>query len=83
MNWQHMLPTQLGSMGHCVVPGNVSPLVVTRGKAPKTPTILRYFKLEIANSWLLYTQNKQIATSKENIKDFKRHFVVLKIDLHI
>ena len=46
MNWQHMLPTQLGSMGHCVAPGNVGPLVVTRGKAPKTPTILRYFKLK-------------------------------------
>ena len=25
---------------------NVRPLVITRGKAPKAPTILRYFKLE-------------------------------------
>ena len=41
MKWQQVLPTQLGSMGHCVVPGNVSPLVVTRGKAPKAPTILK------------------------------------------
>ena len=46
MNWQHMLPTQLGSMGHCVAPDNVNSLVVTRGKAPKALTILRYFKLE-------------------------------------
>ena len=42
MKWQHMLPTQLGSMRHCVAPGNVSPLVVTRGKAPKAPTILKF-----------------------------------------
>ena len=41
MKWQHMLPTQLGSMGHCVAPGNVSTLVVTRGKAPKAPTTLK------------------------------------------
>ena len=41
MKWQQMLPTQLGSMGHCVVPGNVGALVVTRGKAPKAPTILK------------------------------------------
>ena len=46
MSWQHILPTQLGSMGQCVGPGNVSPLVGTRSKAPKVPTILRYFKLE-------------------------------------
>ena len=83
MNWQRMLPTQLGSMGDCVASGNVSPLAVTRSKAPKAPTILKYFKLKIANSWLLYTQSKQITTSEENIKDFKRHLVVLKIDLHI
>ena len=51
MNWQHMLQTQLGSMGHCVEPDNVSPLVDTRGKAPKAPTILRYFlSLKIANT---------------------------------
>ena len=41
MKWQHTLPTQLGSTGHCVTPGNVSLLVVTRGKAPKAPTILK------------------------------------------
>ena len=46
MNWQYMLPTQLGSLGHCVAPGDVSTLVVTRGNAPKAQTILRYFKLE-------------------------------------
>ena len=46
MKWQDMLPTQLGSMGHCVVSDNVSSLVVTRGKASKAPTILSYFKLE-------------------------------------
>ena len=32
---------------------------------------------------LVVTQSKQITTSEENIKDFKRHFVVLKTDLHI
>ena len=41
MRWQPMLPTKLGSMGHCVAPGNVSPLVVTRGKPSKAPTILK------------------------------------------
>ena len=46
MNWPYMLPTQLGPIGHCVAPANVSPLVVTSGNAPKTATILRYFKLE-------------------------------------
>ena len=46
MNWQHILPTQLGSMGHYVVPGNGSPLVVIRCKAPQAPTTLRYFELE-------------------------------------
>ena len=48
MNW--MLPTQLASMGHCVEPGNVSPVDGTRSKAPKVHTIFRYFKLKIANS---------------------------------
>ena len=48
MNWT--LPTQLGSMGHCVGPGNVSPVDGTRDNAPKVSTILRYFKLKIANS---------------------------------
>ena len=35
MNKQHILPTQLVSKGHCVGPGDVSPLVGTRGKALK------------------------------------------------
>ena len=50
MNWKHMLPTQLGSMGHCVGPGNVSLLVCTRDKAPNTPNILGILSLKIANS---------------------------------
>ena len=51
MNWQHMLQKQLGSMGHRVGPDNLSPLVDTRGKSPKAPTILRYFlNLKIANT---------------------------------
>ena len=61
----------------------MSPLVGTRGKAPKALTILRYFKLEKANSWLIYTENKEITTSKDNIRSCKINFIVLKIDLHI
>ena len=44
MNWT--LPTQSGSMGHCVRPGNMSPVDGTRDKASKVPTIFRCFKLE-------------------------------------
>ena len=45
------------------------------GNTPKAPTILRVFKgLEyIGNSGLIYTrrvtQNKQITTTKDNMKD--------------
>ena len=41
----------------------------------KSPTILRYLKLKIANSEPLYarrvTQNKQIATSKDAMKYYQ------------
>ena len=42
-------PNTAGANGHCAAPGNVSPLVVTRGNAPKAATVLRYF-LKIGNS---------------------------------
>ena len=82
MNWKHMLPTQLGSMGHCVVPNNVGPLVVTRGKALRTPTILRYFKLE--NSYFLTALYSKYANChfKRKHKTSQGHFVVLKIGLN-
>ena len=59
MNWKQKFPTQLGSMGHYVGLANVSPLVDTRAKAPKTPTIFRYFQLEnsyVLTPVLLYTR---------------------------
>ena len=78
MNWQHMPPTQLGSMGHCVGSGNVSLLGVTRGKAPKTPTMLRYSKLKKIISWLVFTHNKKFATLKDNIKKITRYILLFK-----
>ena len=60
-------------MGHCMGFGGVIPLVRSRGKAPKAPTILRYLKPDIAFSGLFFTrrvtQNKGIATSKDTMKD--------------
>ena len=60
-------------MGHRTELGDVIPLVVSRRNMPKAPTILRYILQYIANSGLIYirraTQNKQITTSKDKMKD--------------
>ena len=44
-----------------------------RSNTPKAQTILRYYKQYIANSGLIYTrqvtQNRQITTTKDKVKD--------------
>ena len=58
-------------MGHCMGFVSVILLVGSKGKAPRAATILRYLK--ITNFGLFYTrrvtQNKDIATSKDTMKD--------------
>ena len=39
------LRSQMGSMGHCVGTGNVSPLVGTRGKALDCSILDKYLKI--------------------------------------
>ena len=53
--------------------GGVVPLVGSKGKAPKAPTVLRYLKPENTQFWIIYTwpvtQNKQSTTSEDTMKD--------------
>ena len=63
-----------------------SPLVGSKSKATKAASILRYLKPENSSFWtVLYsrvTQNKQIATSEDTMKDCKpeEKFCGLKIN---
>ena len=69
---QHQIGVPIVAAVHAMVHGVIS-LVVSRGKAPKAPTILRYLKPENSQFWIaLYlasNPNKQITTSKDMTKD--------------
>ena len=71
--WGVQLSIPVSQMRHCMGLGGVIPMVESRGKVPKAPTILRYLSLKKANSGLFCTRrvthNKQIATSKDVMKD--------------
>ena len=74
-------------MGHCLTMGCSELLGRVQGPdPPETPAILRYLKSEIADSGLLCIrqafQYKQIATSKDDIKDLGlvEKTVILEMD---